>query len=214
MEREDVITFFHEYGHLLHGIFRGSSEFPTGDLESDFIEAPSQLLEEWPVDPATVQLFARHYQTNEPIPLELAKKAKAADEFGRGLDVRLQMLYAAISLNYYNRDPQSIDTTQILDQLRKKYSPFEYPQGTHMQTAFGHLQGYSAAYYTYMWSLVIAKDMFTEFKHDGMMNRAVFAKYRNTVLAPSGTMPAADMITNFLGRPYSFTAYGQWLNGN
>jgi thimet oligopeptidase len=65
-----------------------------------------------------------------------------------------------------------------------------------------------------MWSLVIAKDMFTEFKHDGMMNRAVFAKYRNTVLAPSGTMPASDMITNFLGRPYSFTAYGQWLNGN
>jgi thimet oligopeptidase len=214
MEREDVITFFHEYGHLLHGIFRGSSEFPTGDLESDFIEAPSQLFEEWPVDPTTVQLFARHYQTNEPIPLTLAKKAKAADEFGRGLDVRLQMLYAAISLNYYNRDPQSIDTTQILDQLRKKYSPFEYPQGTHMQTAFGHLQGYSAVYYTYMWSLVIAKDMFTEFKQDGMMNPAVFAKYRNTVLAPSGTEPAADMVKTFLGRPYSFTAYGKWLNGN
>jgi Zn-dependent oligopeptidase len=214
MEREDVITFFHEYGHLIHGIFRGASEFPTGDLEADFIEAPSQLFEEWPVDPATVQLFARHYQTNEPIPLALAQKAKAADEFGRGLEVRLQMLYAAISLNYYNRDPQSIDTTQVLDQLRKKYSPFEYPQGTHMQTAFGHLQGYSAVYYTYMWSLVIAKDMFTEFKQQGMLSPNVFSKYRSTVLAPSGTMPAGEMVKDFLGRPYSFTAYGQWLNGN
>jgi thimet oligopeptidase len=214
MEREDVITFFHEYGHLLHGIFAGRSAWPTGDLEWDFIEAPSQMFEEWPRDPATVQLFARHYQTNEPIPLALAEKAKAADEFGRGLDVRIQMLYAAISLNYYNRNPQGVDTTQLLDQMRKKYSPFEYPEGTHFQTSFGHLEGYSATYYTYMWSLVIAKDMFTEFKKQGMLDPAVFSKYRDDVLAASGTMPAGDMVKDFLGRPYSFTAYGEWLNGN
>ncbi len=214
MEREDVITFFHEYGHLLHGIFRGSSKWPTGDLENDFIEAPSQMFEEWPKDPAILQTFARHYKTNEPIPAELAKKAEAADEFGRALGVRMQMFYAAVSLNFYDRDPQGLDTTKLVAQLQERYTPFKYVPDTHMQTAFDHLNGYSAVYYTYMWSLVIAKDMFTEFKQDGLTNPAVATKYRDTVLGASGTKPAATLVSDFLGRPYSFKAYEEWLNGN
>jgi thimet oligopeptidase len=214
MERDDVITFFHEYGHLLHGIFRGSSKWATGDLENDFIEAPSQMFEEWAKDPAILQTFARHYKTNEPIPAELAKKAEAADEFGRALGVRLQMFYAAISLNFYNRDPQGLDTTKVVAQLQEQYTPFKYVPDTHMQTAFDHLNGYSAVYYTYMWSLVIAKDMFTEFKQDGLTNTAIARKYRDTVLGASGTKPAATLVSDFLGRPYSFKAYEEWLNGN
>jgi thimet oligopeptidase len=214
MEREDVITFFHEYGHLLHGIFRGSSKWPTGDLENDFIEAPSQMFEEWPKDPAILQTFARHYKTNEPIPADLAKKAEAADEFGRALNVRMQMFYAAVSLNFYNRDPQGLDTNQLVAQLQERYTPFKYVADTHMQAAFDHLNGYSAVYYTYMWSLVIAKDMFTEFKEDGLTNPAVARKYRDTILGPSGTKPAAGLVSDFLGRPYSFKAYEEWLNGN
>ena len=214
MERDDVITFFHEYGHLLHGIFRGSSKWPTGDLENDFIEAPSQMFEEWPKDPAILQTFARHYKTNEPIPADLAKKAKAADDFGRALGVRMQMFYAAVSLNFYNRNPQGLDTTQLVAQLQEQYTPFKYVADTHMQTAFDHLNGYSAVYYTYMWSLVIAKDMFTEFKADGLTNPVVARKYRDTVLEESGTKPAAGLVSDFLGRPYSFNAYAEWLNGN
>jgi thimet oligopeptidase len=214
MERDDVITFFHEYGHLLHGIFRGSSKWPTGDLENDFIEAPSQMFEEWPKDPAILQTFARHYKTNEPIPADLAKKAKAADDFGRALGVRMQMFYAAVSLNFYNRNPQGLDTTQLVAQLQEQYTPFKYVADTHMQTAFDHLNGYSAVYYTYMWSLVIAKDMFTEFSADGLTNPVVARKYRDTVLEESGTKPAAGLVSDFLGRPYSFKAYEEWLNGN
>jgi thimet oligopeptidase len=214
MERDEVITFFHEYGHLLHGIFRGNTKWATGDLENDFIEAPSQMFEEWAKDPTVLQTFARNYKTNEPIPTELAKKAEAADEFGRALGVRMQMFYAAISLDYYNRDPQGLDTTKLMAQLQERYTPFKYVTGTHMQAAFGHLNNYSAVYYTYMWSLVIAKDMFTEFKADGLMNPAVAKKYRDTVLAASGTKPAAAMVSDFLGRPYSFKAYEEWLNGN
>jgi thimet oligopeptidase len=82
-----------------------------------------------------------------------------------------------------------------------------------MQTAFGHLNGYSAVYYTYMWSLVIAKDMFTEFKKDGLLNPEVAAKYRADILGASGTKPAAELVRDFLGRPYSFDAYANWLNG-
>jgi thimet oligopeptidase len=214
MERDDVITFFHEYGHLLHGIFRGNTMWATGDLENDFIEAPSQMFEEWAKDPAVLQTFARNYKTNEPIPTELAKKAEAADEFGRALGVRMQMFYAAISLDYYNRNPQGLDTTTLLAQLQGRYTPFKYVPDTHMQAAFDHLNGYSAVYYTYMWSLVIAKDMFTEFKADGLTNPVVARKYRDTVLAASGTKPAAELVSDFLGRPYSFKAYEEWLNGN
>jgi len=212
MERDDVIVFFHEYGHLIHGILRGNTKWAMGDLENDFIEAPSQMFEEWPQDPEILKLFARHYKTNEPIPAELAEKAKAADKFGRALDVRTQMFYAAISLDLYNRDPQGLDSDKLVSELQARYTPFQFVEGTHMQTAFGHLNGYSAIYYTYMWSLVIAKDMFTEFKKDGLLNPQVAAKYRETVLGASGTKPAAEMVHDFLGRPYSFQAYADWLN--
>lgn len=214
MERDDVITFFHEYGHLLHGIMRGNTRWATGDLENDFIEAPSQMFEEWARDPAILRTFARHYKTNEPIPVELAEKAKAADEFGRALNVRQQMFYAAVSLDFYNRDPQGLDTTKLVAQLQERYTPFKYVEGTHMQTAFDHLNGYSAAYYTYMWSLVIAKDMFTQFEKEGLTNPQIAEKYRDAVLAASGTKPAAELVQDFLGRPYSFKAYADWLNGN
>src|SRR5713226_4571176 len=213
MERDDVITFFHEYGHLIHGIMKGNTRWATGDLENDFIEAPSQMFEEWPKDPAILKTFARHYKTNEPIPAELAEKARAADDFGRALNVRQQMFYAAISLGFYNRNPQGLEQDKLVAQLQERYTPYKFVEGTHMQTAFGHLNGYSAVYYTYMWSLVIAKDMFTEFKKNGLMNPEVGAKYRNAVLGASGTKPAADLVRDFLGRPYSFQAYADWLNG-
>ena len=213
MERSDVIVFFHEYGHLLHGIFRGNTQWATGDLENDFIEAPSQMFEEWPKDPAILQTFARHYQTNQPIPVELAEKARASDDLGRALNVRTQMFYAAISLDYYKGNPKDIDTTKMMAGLQEKYTPFKYVPDTHMQTSFGHLNGYSAVYCTYMWSLVIAKDMFTQFAQGGLMNQTVAAKYRSDVLAASGTKPAADLVKDFLGRPYSFEAYATWLNG-
>ena len=213
MERDDVITFFHEFGHLVHGIMRGNTKWATGDLENDFIEAPSQMFEEWPKDPAILKTFARHYKTNEPIPAELAEKARAADDFGRALGVRGQMFYAAVSLDFYNRDPQGLDQDKLVAQLQTRYTPFKFVEGTHMQTAFNHLNGYSAVYYTYMWSLVIAKDMFTEFKKGGLMDPEVAAKYRTSVLGASGTKPAADLVKDFLGRPYSFDAYANWLNG-
>jgi thimet oligopeptidase len=213
MERDDVVTFFHEFGHLVHGIMRGNTKWATGDLENDFIEAPSQMFEEWPRDPTMLRTFARHYQTNEPIPVELAEKARAADDFGRALNVRQQMFYASISLDFYNRNPQGLDQDKLVAELQTRYTPYQFVPGTHMQTAFDHLNGYSAVYYTYMWSLVIAKDMFTEFKKNGLMNPEVAAKYRSAVLGASGTKPAADLVHDFLGRPYSFDAYANWLNG-
>jgi thimet oligopeptidase len=215
MEHNDVETFFHEFGHLLHHVFGGHTRWAglSGvSNEWDFVEAPSQMLEEWVWDPNVLSTFARHYENNTPIPAEMVKKMKAADEFGKGLWVRQQMFYAALSLNLHNRDPKSLDSTKLMAELQEKYTPFKYVDGTYMHESFGHLDGYSAIYYTYMWSLVIAKDLFSVFQKEGLMNPEPAKRYRTAVLEPGGSKPAAKLVEDFLGRPYSFKAYEEWLN--
>jgi thimet oligopeptidase len=217
MQHSDVETFFHEFGHLLHHVFGGHTRWAGVSgvaTEWDFVEAPSQMLEEWVWTPDTLQTFARHHQTNEPIPAELVKRMKAADEFGKGLFVRQQMFYAATSLELHTRDPKGLDTGKVVAELQNKLTPFKFVEGTHFEESFNHLDGYSAIYYTYMWSLVIAKDMFTVFNQQGLMNPEAARLYRRTVLEPGGSKPAADLVKDFLGRPYTFDAYRQWLNSN
>jgi thimet oligopeptidase len=214
-EYNDVNTFFHEFGHLLHTLFAGHHQWcGIGGIrtEHDFVEAPSQMLEEWMRDPATLATFAKHYRTGEPIPAAVVKQMNRANDFGKGLMVRRQMVYADLSLSIYDRDPKQADTNVLMQELVKKYQPFPYVDGTHFQCAFGHLDGYSAVYYTYMWSLVIAKDMFSQFDKNDLLAPAVAKRYRDAVLAPGGSAPAAKLVETFLGRPFSFAAYQAWLN--
>ena len=96
--------------------------------------------------------------------------------------------------------------------MESRYTPFAHVDGTYQQASFGHLVGYSSNYYTYMWSLVIAKDLFTPFRAHGLMSREVAAKYRHAILEDSGEKPAAEMVKDFLGRPFNFDAYAAWLN--
>jgi thimet oligopeptidase len=215
LTHDDVVTFFHEFGHLIHFLVAGQHQWVgIGGIstEQDFVEAPSQMLEEWTWDPATLATFAKHYQTNEPIPAELVRQMKRASEFGKGLQVRRQMVYAKLSLSMYDRDPKQVDTDQMVRQLMKQYQPFPFVEGTHFQTAFGHLDGYSAVYYTYMWSLVIAKDLFSKFDRSNMLAPGVARAYRDAVLAPGGSRPAAKLVEDFLGRPFGFAAWREWLN--
>jgi thimet oligopeptidase len=122
------------------------------------------------------------------------------------------MLYARLSLSIYDRDPKSVDTTALLKELTNKITPYPYVEGTHFQTSFGHLDGYSAVYYTYMWSLVIAKDLFSQFDRSNLLAPGLAKKYRDTILAPGGSQPAATLVQNFLGRPFDFKAWETWLN--
>jgi len=215
MTHDDVETFFHEFGHLVHSLVSGRHQWVgIGGIstEQDFVEAPSQMLEEWTRDAKTLQTFAKHYQTNEPIPAALVARMRRASEFGKALTVRQQMVYAKLSLSIYDRDPKSVDTTAVVKDLVGKYLPTPYVEGTHFQTSFGHLDGYSAVYYTYMWSLVIAKDMFSQFDSANLLAPGVAAKYRTAVLAPGGSKPAATLVSDFLGRPFDFKAWERWLN--
>lgn len=215
MEHADVETFLHEFGHLMHNIFAGSNQrwmyFSGIKTEWDFVEAPSQMLEEWVWDAETLATFA-HNDKGEVIPPALVEKMIAGRDFGKAMWTKHQLFYAALSLGLYNQDPATLELDKAMANIQSTYSPFGYVDDTYFYTSFGHLNGYSAIYYTYMWSLVIAADMHSEFVKKGLRNPDVAQHYRKTVLAPGGTKDAADLVTDFLGRPYSFDAFAKDLS--
>ena len=214
MEHSDMTTMLHEFGHLLHTMFAGQHRWVgIGGIrtEHDFVEAPSQMLEEWAWDAKVLQTFAKN-EKGEAIPTEMVEQMKRAQDYGEGMRTRRQMVYADLSLSVYNRDPKGMDPDQVMADLVKKYQPFPFVPGTHFSCSFGHLDGYSAVYYTYMWSLVIAKDMFSKFDKNNLLDPTVAIRYRKAVLDPGGTKPAAELVKDFLGRPFNFTAYEKWLN--
>lgn len=214
MEHTDVETFLHEFGHLMHDIFAGVDQrwvyFSGTKTEMDFVEAPSQMLEEWVWDAATLAEFA-HNEKGEVIPPSLVKKMVTARDFGKGMWTKHQLFYAALSLNFYNQDPATLDLDKAMEKIQSSYSPFGYVDDTYFYSSFVHLNGYSSLYYTYMWSLVIAADMHSEFVKKGLRNGELAHHYRKTVLEPGGKKDAADLVKDFLGRPYSFDAFANDL---
>ncbi|MBZ4412636.1 peptidase M3 [Myxococcus sp. XM-1-1-1] len=216
MTHDEVETFFHEFGHLLHAVFSGKQQWSGISgirTEWDFVETPSMLLQQWAGNPEVLKEFAKHHETEAAIPAEMVEKLRASKEFGKGLWARRQLFLSAVSLDYYSRKP-GFDTTAALVEQQTKLSPFkhEHRPGTHFELAFGHLDGYSAAYYTYLWSSVIAKDLETEFQKKGYLDRETAMKYRRTVLEPGGAKPAAELVKDFLGRDYGFEAYRAYVD--
>lgn len=213
---DDVVTFFHEFGHVLHVLSAGRLRYLglSEVAERDFIEAPSQMLEEWARDAATLALFARHYQTGEAIPARLVNRMRRAGELGRAIDTRQQMMFARLSLSIHDRDPKDVDTDAIERDLTTKYLPMPYVEGTHFASTFTQLSNpnYTAAYYTYMWSQVIAKDLLSQFNAANLLDPKMMRRYRDQILAPGGSKPAAVLVEDFLGRPFNARAWEQWLN--
>ena len=213
MAHSDVVTLFHEFGHLVHHLVGGHQtwvEFSGVSTEWDFVEAPSQMLEEWAWDARVLRTFAVN-AAGEPIPADLVDRMRAANEFGKGFLARTQMFYAALSYYLHLENPD--DLAGRTAALQERYSMFGYLPGTCMPAGFGHLMGYGSAYYTYMWSLVIAKDLFSAFDRGDLFDPEVAGRYRDTILAQGGRKDAADLVADFLGRPYRFDAYAAWLAG-
>jgi len=211
MEHDEVVTLFHEFGHLVHHVLAGQgtwARFSGVATEWDFVEAPSQMLEEWAWDADVLSTFARN-EAGETIPADLVAAMRRADQFGKGLYAVQQMSYAARSY-WFHAGPHD-DLTSYGDELQRRYSVFPPLEGAHMHCAFGHLDGYSSGYYTYMWSLVIAKDLFSAFDPDDLFAPDVALAYRDKVLARGGSQDAADLVADFLGRPYSFDSWAAWL---
>ena len=209
MEHGDVNTFLHEFGHMLHHIFGGQTARWAGlsgvSTEWDFVEAPSQMLEEWVYDYGTLKNFAVDANGNT-IPQALVEKMNKARYFDIGMSDMRQLALSNISLGLH-QGPAPADLGARTRELDARYNAVPLPPFSQMQDSFGHLNGYSAYYYTYRWSKVIAADLFTRFANDGLRNKSTALRYRTLVLQPGGAKPAAELVADFLGRPISIDAY-------
>jgi thimet oligopeptidase len=212
MSHQDAVTFFHEFGHVLHHLLSESelSTFAGTSVARDFVESPSQMLEEWAWSKETLDLFAFHHQTGKKLPKELYAAMQRSRSFGRAIATQRQLFLAALDQAYHTRAP-GFDTTKVLAEVHDAYMPFKYVKGTHFQASFGHLIGYDAGYYGYQWALSIARDLFTRFKKAGLLDTKTAADYRAAILAPGGSADEAKLVERFLGRPPSDAAYKAFL---
>ena len=178
------------------------SSFAGTSVARDFVEAPSQLFENWVWNYDALKLFAKHYKTGEVMPKELFDKMYAAKNVGSGLATLQQILYGTLDFTYHDKyNPEGNEsTTDVVRRLQNKITLYPYLEGTHFQAAFGHLMGYSAAYYGYLWSRVYAEDMFSVFEKNGIMNSETGKKYRQDILSKGGSEKEIDMVKEFLGR--------------
>lgn len=209
MEHGDVVTFLHEFGHLLHWIFAGRQDFAAQnpmELENDVVEAPSQLLEEWVWDYDTLKRFATNAE-GEPIPAALVEKMNVSRRFGEAFGTMQQLGYAGASLAFYSGVPADRNLADVYDMAYNRYALAPNPDGTHSYAAFGHLTGYGASYYTYQWSKALASDLLSEFRKHGLRDPATAGRYRDLVLAPGGSASMNLLAKNFLGRDWTVDAY-------
>jgi thimet oligopeptidase len=215
MEYTDVVTFFHEFGHLMHHILGGQGEWSGQggfNLEGDFIEAPSQMLEEFFRDRTILQSFAKNYQTGEPILPTVIDEMNHAEAFGRASWVQRQLLYATYSLQVHDRNPSSIDLDALFKQDWAHFAHSGFVEGDEMYAAFTHLTGYASNYYTYVLDKVIALDFFSQFDPKDLLDGPAALRYRRTVLEPGASVPAQQLVDDFLHRPENMNALKAWLN--
>jgi thimet oligopeptidase len=215
MQHSDVVTYFHEFGHLMHALLGGHQRWAGISgiaTEGDFVEVPSQMLEEFFRDHRLLATFAHHYETNEPIPAELVLKMNRAGAFGRADWVRTQVFYTTYSLKTHTEDPAMLDLDQLFESLYSRFLSYQWIDGNHMYAAFTHLVGYSSNYYTYLYDKVIALDFFSQFAKTNLLDDPIAMKYRRTVLDPGGSLPGKEIVQRFLGRSQSPEAFTNWIS--
>ena len=215
LQYSDVVTYFHEFGHLMHAILGGRTEWAGLSgfaTEGDFVEVPSQMLEEFFRDEKLLQAFARHYQTGETLSSEMIRKMKLSGAFGRADWVRSQLYYTTLSLDLHDQDPAGLDLDATTRRLHDRLQLWTWLDGNRMYASFGHLTGYSSNYYTYAFDKVIALDFFAQFDPQDPLGCSTGTRYRKTVLEQGGSKPGREMVRDFLGRDEEFSAFSKWLN--
>ena len=213
LTHDDVETFFHEFGHCLHTILSESRYFRFGgtSVERDFVEAPSQMFENWVWDADVLKTFARHYETGAPFPDELLDGMLTARYLGSGLLAERQFYYGLFDMSCHLDPDGVVDSTQLAMDLwdadRENVELYDPVPETYFHAAFGHLTGYQAGYYGYQWSLVYACDMFQRFKELGMLNPEAGRYYRRKILSRGGAADGLDLVKDYLGREPRMDAY-------
>ncbi len=200
----EVTTLFHEFGHGLHGML-ANTQYPSLSGTSvywDFVELPSQILENWCYEKEALELFATHYETGEPIPMELVQKIKESATFQEGMATLRQLSFGLLDMSWHGADP-----SQITDVKAHETNAFKgtnlYPDTpeTCMSTAFSHIfqGGYASGYYSYKWAEVLDADAFAYFKEKGIFNKEVATKFKDHVLSKGGTENPMVLYKRFRG---------------
>jgi thimet oligopeptidase len=214
MQYSDVVTYFHEFGHLMHEVLGGRQRWSAQSgitTEGDFVEVPSQMLEEFFEDYDVVAGFAKHFETGEPLPRDVFARMVKASAHGRALSTLTQVMYATYSLETHDRVASELDLDALLREGYDRFSRYEFVDGNRMYAAFTHLVGYTSNYYTYLYDKVMALEFFAEFDTKNLIEGPVAMRYRREVLEPGGSKPARELVQRFLGREVSMEALKKWL---
>lgn len=208
---DDVVTFFHEFGHLMHDLLTRtelSSQAGT-NVARDFVEMPSQIFENWAWDYEALSHFANHYKTQEVLPKEIFDKMIAARNVGSGLHTLQQIFYGTLDMTFHDGyNPNgSESTTDIVKKLQNDITLYKFQEETHFEAGFGHLSGYAAGYYSYLWAKVFSEDMFSVFIQNGVMDKTTGLRLRKIVLEKGSSVDELEMVKEFLGREPSQEAF-------
>ncbi|GAA4470126.1 M3 family metallopeptidase [Nibrella saemangeumensis] len=200
----EVTTLFHEFGHGLHGMLaNGKYKSLSGtSVAWDFVELPSQVMENWCYEPEALRLFAKHYQTGEVIPQELIDKIRASQNFLAGIGNLRQVRLGLVDMYWHSQKPTGESVSDVEKKVDEKTKLFPTAPGVAISTAFSHIfaGGYSSGYYSYKWSEVLDADAFEAFKEKGIFNREVATKFRKNVLEKGGTEKPMELYKKFRGR--------------
>ena len=207
---EELQTLLHEFGHGIHALLSKTRYASQGgtNVKLDFVEAPSQMLEDWVYDAKAMALFKTVCPGCAPVPAALLKRAEQAKEFGKGIQVSRQHLYASFDLAFYGKaaDATALNPMMLWARMEGE-TPLGYVANTTFPAGFGHIAGgYASGYYSYLWSLVVAEDLRTAFSAN-KLDATAGRRYRDTVLANGGQASAADLLQQFLGRPTNSEAF-------
>lgn len=204
----DVETFFHEFGHNMAALLADQPyQTLTSGFRQDFIEAPSQMLENWAWDPGILARVSANVTTGQPLPDDLIRKMIAARYVHYALATTTQIEYATVDMKYHTTPPP-LDATAVWKATVAQTTPNAFVEGTHPESAFGHLMGgYDAGYYGYLWSKVYAQDMFSRFRTEGLTNPGAGMAYRRDILAPARLQEPDQEVSAFLGRPMNPDAF-------
>ncbi len=201
----EVTTLFHEFGHALHGMM-ANTIYPSLSGTSvywDFVELPSQVLENWCYEPEALQLFAKHYQTGEVIPMEMIQKIKKAANFQEGMATLRQISFGMLDMSWHGIDTTPIDNVKAHEEKAFKETKLfpEVPENC-MSTSFSHIfqGGYSAGYYSYKWAEVLDADTFEYFQEEGIFSKEVADKFKENILSKGGTEHPMDLYKRFRGK--------------
>lgn len=210
LTHNDVESFFHEFGHLMHAICNQASyaRFGLGGVLRDFIETPSMMFENWAWKEEVLSSLSGHYKDpKKKLPLELLKRMIDAKLLDIGTIQLRQVAYSLIDMIYHTEGAE--DTSAVFRRIFSEITGYNMPEEVKMDAGFGHFAnpGYTAGYYSYLWSKAYAEDIFTKFEKNGFMDTKTGTEYRQKILAPGGSLDPDEMVKSFLGREMNNDAF-------